>query len=240
MAKLPFFLAVLIFLVILLAPNIAHLCGMAVSGLLDSHDWTPAEEELALRPIRHLIDQDQYQQALEELETALKTHNPTLEALILKAKLLYHFGSLRETAAALLESLSLSKTTQQQLLSMELLAQLDAGRLPPPRSPADGTRRVETRHPLALFKAGNQDRGAYKEIPPGIYEVREKLNGPLLWLELAGEEWGNAEPCWKAVERASPPPSGIIHRIARIQRDIAAAIAGWRHGRSAGQKFLKK
>src|SRR5271154_181678 len=105
------FLGVLGFLIMLLAPNIAYFCGASVSNFLDPQDWTSTDEEIALRPIRILIDKDQCNEALADLEELLKKHKPTYEALLIKAKLLYHFGSVDETVATLLSLIGMSKTT---------------------------------------------------------------------------------------------------------------------------------
>ena len=72
----------------ILAPNIAHLCGASVSNFLDRQNWTPAEEELALSPIRKLINSDRYYQALGDLEAlqarqrrVLRVHLPSPAAV---------------------------------------------------------------------------------------------------------------------------------------------------------------
>src|ERR1039457_1588182 len=58
------FLGIVGFLIILLVPNLAYHCGAGLSNFLDPHDWTQAEEEIALRPIRRLIDKDEFTPAL--------------------------------------------------------------------------------------------------------------------------------------------------------------------------------
>ena len=128
------FSVVLIFLVLLLAPNIAYLCGVGLSNFLDPQDWTSAEEEIALRPIRRLIDKDNYRQALGELDELLKKHKPTYEAVLTKAKLLHHIGRVDETVAALLSLIELSHSTAQQLAVMEMLAFLEEQRSRPAKS----------------------------------------------------------------------------------------------------------
>ncbi|MGA2556566.1 MAG: hypothetical protein ABSG04_09880, partial [Verrucomicrobiota bacterium] len=155
----------------LLAPNIAFYCGAGLSNFLDRPDWTPAEEEMALRPIRRMIDNDRFYQALGDLEALLQRHKPTYEAQILHAKLLHHFGRWDDAAAALLEAVPLSHTTGQQLTVMELLAALEDRFPGAPEAAAPGTRRRRLQHELVLFQAGATDRSLHKAIPPGDYEV---------------------------------------------------------------------
>src|SRR5580704_4817932 len=52
--KFSSFLVGLFALIVLLTPNLAHHCGSLLTNFLDPMDWTPAEEEMALRPIRRL------------------------------------------------------------------------------------------------------------------------------------------------------------------------------------------
>jgi tetratricopeptide (TPR) repeat protein len=225
------FLAVLLFLIILLAPNIAYHFGAALSNFLDPHDWTPAEEEIALRPIRRLIDKDQNNQALAELDELLKMHKPTYEALLLKAKLLHHFGSVDETVATLLALIELSKTTAQQLAVMQLLAVLEPHHRTPPKPLTPGARRIEIHHELILFPTSADASPLHKEIPPGAYEVEETSHRNHRWFKLAGEDWGNAQMCWEAIlatqtPAAAPPKKGLFRRIARMHQAITTAIQG--------------
>jgi thioredoxin-like negative regulator of GroEL len=225
------FAAMLLFLALLLAPNIAYHCGAALSNFLDPSDWTPLEEEIALRPIRQLIDKDQYYQALGELDQLLKNHPPTYEALLMKAKLLYHFGRVDETAAVLLSLIRLSKTTGQQLTVMELLAALEEHYQDPPKPAAAGIRRIEIEHELVLFPTAASAGAPHKEIPPGAYQVQETIHGDHRWLKLAGEPWGNARICWEAIQAtdrpaAAPPKKGLFRQIARMHQAITTAIKG--------------
>jgi tetratricopeptide (TPR) repeat protein len=226
-----YFLAVLIFLVLLLAPNIAYHCGAVVSNFLDPSDWTPTEEELALRPIRRLIEKDQYYEALAELDELLKKHKPTYEAVLIKAKLLHHCGSVDETVATLLSLIELSKSTEQQLAVMGLLDLLEEHHHPPRKPLASGARRIEIYHELILFQTAGESSALHKEIPPGNYEVEETFHRNRRWLKLAGEDWGNAEMCWEAIlainrPTAVPPKKGIFWQIARMPQAITIAIKG--------------
>jgi tetratricopeptide (TPR) repeat protein len=225
------FLVVLGFLVILLSPNIAHLCGAGLFRFLDPQDWTCAEEEIALRPIRKLIDKDHFHQALSDLEKILKTHRPTYEALLLKAKLLHQCGRIDDTAAALLSLIALCQTIPQQLTVMELLASLDEYRREPPAPPAPGIRRVKIHHELVLFQMSAEPPAPHKEIPPGAYDVEEVLHHDRRWLKLAGEDWGNAGMCWEAIldprqTAAAPQKFGFVRRIARAHEAISHAVKG--------------
>ncbi len=239
-------IVIIVLTAFLLAPNIAFYCGVGLSNFLDPLDWTPAEEEIALRPIRRLIDNDQYYQAVGDLEALLQKHQPTYEALVLHAKLLHHFGRLDATAAALLRAIGLSHSTDQQLTVMELLAAIE-DRLPDARQPAvPGTRRMNIRHELALFPPGAADRSLYEVIPPGDYEVEEVIHGREGWLKLAGEDWGNAKACWEAVleipaPAAAPPRKGIFWHIGRMHQAISVALKGKpRHQRQAEADRLLK
>lgn len=215
------FLGSLGFLAILLTPNIAHHCGAAFSNFFDPQDWTSADEEIALRPIRRLIEKDLYIQAFDELEALLKKHKPTYEAHLLRAKLLHHFGRREETLATLLSLIELSRATPQQLVVMELLASLEELHSPPSTLPASGTRRIQIRHGLILFRGSPSP--SHKEIPPDNYEVEEILHRHRRWLKLAGEDWGNADICWEAIQsidRPAPVRSGILRQISRISQSL--------------------
>jgi len=225
------FFVILGFLAISIAPNIAHHFGAALSNFLDPVDWTPAEEELALRPIVKLIDKDRYQDAFAELEELLKKHKPTFEALHLRAKLLNHFQRFDETIATLLQMIRFSHTTHQQLVVMELLAGLDARQASPSKPPAPGARQIRISHELLLFNPGAADRSVHKTIPPGDYQVDEILSGRNRWLVLKDDAWGNAEACWEAVEDTgqpaqSPARTGFLYQIVRAQQTLISEIKG--------------
>lgn len=241
------FMATAGFLALLLGPNIAFHCGSALCGFLDPHDWTPHEEEIALRPIQRLIDRDQTQQALEELDGLLKKHQPTYEALLLKSKLLHHFGSVQETTATLLKMIELSRTTQQQLAIMDALAALPDQFQNPPKPPAPGVRRAQIRHQLVLFPIGSAGQSAHREIPPGSYEVEEIVSGKRRWLKLVGEDWGNAEMCWEAVletEAQKTPHRSFLEPIAGMHRAITKILQGQRrppmHREMRAKQLLKE
>jgi thioredoxin-like negative regulator of GroEL len=215
----------------MLAPSIAYNFGIGLSNFLDPQDWTPAEEEIALRPIRRLIDRDQYYQALGDLDALLKKHKPTYEALLLHAKLLHHFGRVEDTAAALLKSIPLSHTTAQQLVVLELLAILEERLASPPQTPVPGTRRLRIEHELVLFQPNAADRSLHNTIPPGSYQVEETLHRQHRWLKLAEENWGNAQTCWQAVQEIQRPPpvpqkKGFLRQIARMHQAISVALKG--------------
>jgi thioredoxin-like negative regulator of GroEL len=233
---LVFFIAILGFLVLLLAPNIAHLCGAGLSNFLDPQDWTPAEEEIALRPIRRLIDKDQFHPALTELDELLKKRKPTYEALLLKAKLLHHLGGWDEAAATLLSLIELSHTTEQQLMVMEFLALLEEHHPDTPGPRVVGARRIQIRHELVLFQIAGDASPLHKEIPPGAYKVEETFHRHRRWLKLAGEDWGNAEMCWEAImaidrPAAAPPKKGLFWPIARMHQAVTTAIKSKRKPR---------
>jgi tetratricopeptide (TPR) repeat protein len=224
------FMGVLGFLILLLAPNIAYLCGASLSNFLDPQDWTSDEEQIALRPIQRLIGKDQYSQALSDLDELLKTHKPTYEALLVKAKLLHHFGSVDETVATLLTLISLSHTTAQQLAVMELLAVLEGQHQEPPRPLVHETRAIEIHHDLVLFQTDGDAASAHQEIPPGTYKVQEITHRNHRWLKLAGENWGNAEMCWQAVlvkpVVSVPQKKSFFSPIARMHQAVTTAVKG--------------
>jgi tetratricopeptide (TPR) repeat protein len=210
-----------------LAPKLAGGGAAGLVGFLDRQNWTPSEEEIALRPIRRLIDQDHYREALAGLEKLLDQHRPTYEALLLKAKLHYHIGGIDQTTAALVQSIGLSHTTEQQLAVMELLAQIEEQQPPASHPPAGGTRRLSLGLELILFPPAAKDRSLHKTIPPGSYDVEETLHGKLLWLKLANEDWGNAEICWEAARASLPPPfvpqkRAIFKRKSRLDQQAEA------------------
>jgi thioredoxin-like negative regulator of GroEL len=239
------FLGVLLLLILLLVPNIAFYLGVGLSNFLDNGDWTPTEEEIALRPIRHLIDKDRYHEALTELDELLKKHKPTYEAILTKAKLLYHLGSVDETEATLVGLIKLCQTTGQQLTVMEFLKFVEADRAVAIEKPAaSGARRIEIEHELVLFSLSGE-AAAHKEISPGIYHVEQVFHGNRSWLKLAGEDWGNAEVCWQAVLALPrpvtvPPKKGLLWPIIRVHQTITLAIKGKPHRqrRAEAQKLF--
>jgi thioredoxin-like negative regulator of GroEL len=229
LAGLVCFVAVLGVLVLLLAPNLAHLCGTGLSNFLNPTDWTPIEEEIALRPIQRLIDKDQFHAALTELDELLKKHKPTYEALLLKAKLLNHLGGFDEAVATLLSLIDLSHSTAQQLTVMEFLALLEAHRPDTPEPRVASVQRIQIRHELVLFQIAGEDPALHKEIPPGIYKVEETFHRHHRWLKLAGEDWGNAEMCWEAIRTidgpaAAPARKGLFWQVARMHQSVGASL----------------
>jgi len=232
-------IVIIVLTAFLLAPNIAFYCGAGLSNFLDPMDWTPAEE-IALRPIRRLIDRDQYYQALGDLDALLKKHKPTYESLLLHAKLLHHFGRVDETVAALLQTIALCQSTAQQLTVLELLAVLEERHQSPRKPLAPGTRPIQIYHRLVLFPIAAQDRLLHKEIPAGVYEVEETFHRNHRWLKLAGEDWGNAAMCWEAVLQIhppdpAPPQKGFLWQMARINQAITLALKGKRRLQSQAE-----
>ena len=130
---------------------------------------------------------------------------------------------------------------------MELLAAQE-DRLPRTPAPlARGTRRLRIGHELLLFQPAAADRSIHKVIPPGGYDVEEILHRQRRWLKLAGEDWGNAEPCWEAVletERPAPIPRkrGILWQIARAHQAVSAALKTRPrlHSQAEADKLLKE
>jgi tetratricopeptide (TPR) repeat protein len=234
------YLAIAGFVALLLAPNIAYYFGMGISNLLDPHDWTPFEEEIALRPIQKLIDKDNYHDALTELDQLLNKHKPTYEALLLKTKLLHHFSSVDETVKTLLEMIPLSHSIPQQLAVMEALSALESQFQSPANIIVPGMRRIHIRHELVLFPVDANDLTSYKAIPPGEYEVEETIHGTSRWLKLASENWGNSEICWEALRETRPatssqPKRDVFAPITRMHQTITNAIVGRRHFEAQAQ-----
>lgn len=217
-------------LAVVVAPNIAFYFGVGLSNFLDPMDWTPLEEEIALRPIRLLIDRDNYRQALAELDVLLTKHKPTYEAILLKAKLLHHIGRVDDTVAMLPGLLALSQSTAQQLSLMQLLDFL-AKPQDPPKPSEPGIRSIEIHHELVLFQTTDDATPLQKVIPPGTYKVEETIQRNRRWLKLAGEDWGNAEVWWQALltsnlPPAPPPKKGFLWQITRMQQALTFAIKG--------------
>ena len=240
------FAAVLVFIAVLLAPNLGHYGGALVSNFLDPQDWSSAEEEIALRPIVKLIDKDRLQDAMDELEALLKKHRPTYEALLLKAKLLHHFQHFAETKVTLLQMIRLSHATQQQLAVMELLARLEGRQRSAPKVPIPGASAIRISHELVLFQADTADFSVHRAIPAGEYQVEEILAKGQCWLVLKGESWGNAEACWEAVRESAPATpnaakKGLLCQIVRMQEAAVFAIKGRpRHRRKEEVRLLHK
>ncbi len=240
------YLAIAGFAAVLLAPNIAFHMGMGFSNFIDPQDWTPFEEEIALRPIQKMIDRNQYQEALAELDQLLKKHKPTYEALLLKSKLLHHFSSVDETVITLLKMVPLSHTTQQQLAVMEALVALENQCQVPARPFVPEMRRIRIHHELVLFRTETNELSSFRAMPPGEYEVEETLHGMRRWLKLAGESWGNADICWEAVRENLPASlnradKDFFRPIARMHQAITSVIAGRpRHQAQAQAKELLK
>ncbi|MDB6067151.1 MAG: hypothetical protein JWR26_3359 [Pedosphaera sp.] len=222
------------FMAVLLAPNIAFLCGQRFCDFLDPMDWTPLLQEIELRPIQRMIDRDQFHDALDELEKLLKTHKPTYEALLLKTKLLYHFGSVDETMSVLLEMIRLSKSVPQQMSVMESIGTLAGKFQPSQKLVAHGRRLINIDHELVLFPTDSDDRSVYRVIAPGAYEVEGMLRADSPWLALSGENWGNATLCWQAVEQMESAKSrkSLLGAIARMHQAISSRLTGRRAGNS--------
>lgn len=241
------YLFIAAFLAVLLAPNIAYHVGIGFTNLIDPHDWTPLDEEIALRPIQRMIDREQYQEALAELDQLLAKHKPTYEALLLKSKLLHHFSSVDETMATLMQMIRLSNSTHQQFSVMEALATLE-GELPNSAGPfIQQKRRIRIDHELLLFPEDSTNLSVHETIPPGDYDVEDAVHGTQRWYKLPGKNLGNAKMCWEAVEEkcaAKPeePAHKFLQPIARMHRAISDAIAGRGHFQKQAQaaKLLKE
>lgn len=213
------------FIIMFLMRQVTNFGGTTFINLLDQQDWTPADEEIALRPIRQLVDRENYRQALGELDQILKTHKPTYEAVLLKAKLLNHIGRVPDAKTALLSLIGLSNSPAQQLAVMEMLASLDQDQPELPNAPTNGARRIEICHELILFQMPEGDPTSHKQIPPGSYEVQEIVHRNQRWLKLKGEDFGNAEICWNAIlgqnrPVAQPAATGFFQRLARMGQSI--------------------
>jgi tetratricopeptide (TPR) repeat protein len=242
MGSLVAFSVILGFLAILLAPNIAHLFGVAFSGLLDPQDWTPAEEEIALRPVVRLIEKDRFSEALTELDELLKKHKPTYEALHIRAKLLNHFRRFDEASATLLQMIRLSYSTGQQLIVMELLATLDSSQSRSKGPFVPGVRRMPISHELVLFRTDSDEQFDHKEIQAGDYQVEPIIKGGHTWLVLIGEPWGNAESCWEAVREIAESNQasarkGFLYRVASLQQSIVVGKKRKSHRQSKAESI---
>lgn len=191
------------FLLMLLVPNLSQLAGTTFFSLIDRPDWTPEDEEIALRPIRLLIDRDNYRQALGELDELLQKRKPTYEAILIRAKLLHHIGRIDEAEADLHRLIRLSHSTPQQEAVMDMLLFIEKNRIPPLETPLaarGGPGRIEINHELILLQISGEDPAARKVIPPGCYEIERVLQRQQQWLKLKSENWGNWAACWRAVE----------------------------------------
>lgn len=111
-------------LAVLLAPNIAWFCGYGIQSAIDPQDWTSNDEEIVLKPVSQLIDGEDYQEAYKTLERLLKKHRPTYHALLLRAKLQYHFGKVKHARQTLLQMIELAQHEDQQLAAMRLYHEL--------------------------------------------------------------------------------------------------------------------
>jgi hypothetical protein len=202
MARLPTFVLTMFVLALLIAPSIAFHCGAGFTNLIDPQNWTPANEELALNPIRKLIDRDLHREALHELERLLQTHEASYEALLLKTKLLFHFSSHHATVATLLQMIRLSQTPAQQMAVMESLHALEKefGGVATPRT-TESPKVFSLDHELILFDSVGDDPIKHEILPPGSYDVEEVMLGHVRWLKLKGSDWGNQIACWEAAKR---------------------------------------
>jgi len=229
MSSFLIFIFIMVFIAAMIAPNIAFMFGSAFSNFIDPLDWTTEEEEVALRPINRLIDRDRYEDALDELEALLKTHKPSYEAFHVHAKLLNHFQRFDETVATLLRMIPLSKTTQQQLIAMELLDGLAGQQVSPAKPFEAGARPVRITHELVLFNVQSKCRTEHMVISPGQYGVSEIIVGRSRWLVLNDQPWGNAETCWESVretQAVAPPKRGLLYQIARMHQTFVFGLKG--------------
>jgi tetratricopeptide (TPR) repeat protein len=108
----------------LLAPNIAWFCGYGIQSAIDPQDWTSCDEEIVLKPVNQLIEREDYQAAYKTLEDLLERHRPTYHALLLRAKLQYHFGKIKQARQTLLKMIELAQHPDQQLAAMRLYHEL--------------------------------------------------------------------------------------------------------------------
>jgi thioredoxin-like negative regulator of GroEL len=221
------------FVAVLMGPNIAHYCGLALSNFIDPHDWKPSEEEIDLRPVQRLIDREQHGEALTLLDSLLKIHKATFEALLLKTRLLYNFQNVPDTLDTLLKMLPLSKSTAQRVAVMEGLVAIQNQSPRPRQSPNRERRIVRIQHELLVLPLGAKNVAVHADIPPGVYEVEPVFEGPQCWLQLAGETWGNFEMCWDAVQIPDAPPeiaagptNPFLAWIASMHRKVGYALAG--------------
>jgi thioredoxin-like negative regulator of GroEL len=227
------FLVPLMVLVVLLAPNIAHHIGWGLMNFLEAPDWTPTEEEIALRPIRKLIDRENYRQALGELDELLKNHKPTYEAVLLRAKLLNHIGRTDETVTTLLSLIALSNGPEQQMAVMENLFFLEQENQTPPVAISE-KRRFEIYRELMLFQTTGEDLKIHKEIPPGWYQIEAVVHRNRRWLKLVGEDWGNDERCWEAISAEhrpveDAPKKSVFAPVVRFHESVTMALRGKSH-----------
>lgn len=221
------FLVGLIFVIALLAPNIGYYIGAGFTNLIDPQDWTPEEEDIALRPIRQLIDRNNFRQALGELDVLLQKHKPTYEAVLTRARLLHYIGRADETLASLPGLIPLSNSPAQQRAVMELLPFLDEQNPPPPEPAAPGVRTVDLDHELVVFAMTDDNPRPHKVVPPGSYRVEEILHDKRRWWRIAGDNWGNAALWWEALaasnrQKPTPAKKGFLRRIAAMQQAIGA------------------
>jgi len=201
-ARLPAFVLTMFVLAILIAPSIAFHCGASFVNFIDPQNWTPSKEDIALNPIRKLIERDRHREALDELERLLQTHEPSYEALLLKTKLLFHFSSHCAAVVTLLEMIRLSRTPAQQMAVMESLHVLenDFGCVAMPRM-AESPTVFSVDHELILFDTQVCDLSQHETILPGSYEVDEVIQGHVRWLKLKGSGWGNQLACWEGAQK---------------------------------------
>jgi hypothetical protein len=82
------------------------------------------DEEEHLQPIRNLVEAEQYPQALERLETLLKTHRPDFPALHLLAQLYHKLNKNKRAERCLLFMIRSASTDEERLDSSRLYHQL--------------------------------------------------------------------------------------------------------------------
>lgn len=170
------FIAAFGFLGLLLAPNIGFYCGQSLWDFLDPKDWVPLEAEIELGPILRMIEKDRYQEALEELDQLLKSHKPTYEALLLKSKLLHHFGSVDETMSVLFQMIGLCKDVKQHAAVMEAIHLLEK-QYYTRRRMISGVQEIRIYSELMVFPTAKNDRSVHKIIPVGSYRVEGVFQG---------------------------------------------------------------
>jgi tetratricopeptide (TPR) repeat protein len=141
----------------------------------------------------------------------------------------------------------LSRTPEQQLAVMELLAGLEAQQRGAAELTVPGTRQRRISHELVLFQAGAADRSVHKPIPAGEYQVDEILVGRQRWLVLKGESWGNVEAYWEAVQEMSAATRaaakrGLLSQIVRLQESVVLTIKGkpWRRRKEEARLLHKE
>jgi len=119
--------ATLVGLVVTMAPNVIWLFRTLARRTTFRVEGRYIDEEEHLQPIRKLVEAEQYHEALERLETLLKSHRVDFPALHLLVQLYHQLKKSKRAEQCLLFMMRFASTDEERLASSRLYHQFTTG-----------------------------------------------------------------------------------------------------------------